>query len=182
MTGQHDPSGVSNQGLIRDRPRLCSPLSCWWASRPLPVGGQESPQSSALTGPADSARVAKGNRKAAKRAAKEAEPAGEAPEGEELPSSERAGLPESDPARRREAPLARLIVTGAITRFGGEDRTIGGAGILKKALGGIGISRRRTIVELTAHVLDAVTGEVLLSLTGFGMSRKGGGLVAVGGT
>lgn len=75
-----------------------------------------------------------------------------------------------------------MIVTGAITRFGGEDRTIGGAGILKKALGGIGISRRRTIVELTAHVLDAVTGEVLLSLTGFGMSRKGGGLVAVGRT
>lgn len=43
------------------------------ASRPLPVGGQESPQSSAPTGPADSARAAKGNREAAKRAAKEAE-------------------------------------------------------------------------------------------------------------
>ncbi len=77
---------------------------------------------------------------------------------------------------------ARLILTGSITRFGGEDQVIAGAGLLKKALGGVGVARKRTVVELTAKVLDAATGEVLLSITGFGMSRKGGGLVAVGGT
>ena len=81
-----------------------------------------------------------------------------------------------------EALRSRLIVTGSITRFGGEDHTIGGGGILKKVLGGIGASKKRTVVGLTAQVLDAATGEVLLSVTGFGMSRKGGGLIVVGGT
>jgi hypothetical protein len=81
-----------------------------------------------------------------------------------------------------EALRSRLIVTGSITRFGGEDHTIGGGGIFKKALGGIGLSKKRTVVGLTAQVLDAATGEVLLSVTGFGMSRKGGGLVVLGGT
>ena len=88
-------------------------------------------------------------------------PAGNGPEGETRP--------------------ARLLVTGSITRFGGEDHVVGSGGILKKFLGGIGISTKRTVVGLTAQVVDASTGEVLLSFTGFGMSRKGGGLVAVGG-
>ena len=77
-------------------------------------------------------------------------------------------------------PTGRLV-TGSITRFGGEDRVIGGAGLFKKLLGGIGLSKKRTVVELTAQVLDAATGEILLSITGFGMSRKGGGLVVIGG-
>ena len=107
-------------------------------------------------------------------------PVGDAPEN--LALSERAEPLDSAPLPRRKTPRPQLTVTGSITRFGGEDRTIGGGGLLKKALGGIGLSRKRTVVELTAQVLDAATGEVLLSITGFGVSRKGGGLVAVGGT
>ena len=65
----------------------------------------------------------------------------------------------------------RYIITGSITKFGGEDKGKGGS------LHGIhvGVGRAKTEVSLTARLVDTTTGEVLLAAKGEGVSKKGGG-------
>ena len=65
----------------------------------------------------------------------------------------------------------RYIITGSITKFGGEDKAKGGRikGI------GVGIGKAKTEVSLTARLVDTTTGEVLLAAKGEGVSKKGGG-------
>jgi curli biogenesis system outer membrane secretion channel CsgG len=80
------------------------------------------------------------------------------------------------------APLlqARYIITGSVTRFGTEERRgLGGLGG-GFGLGALGIKRPKTQVALTARVIDATTGEIMASMTGTGVSTKGGA-VLVGG-
>jgi curli biogenesis system outer membrane secretion channel CsgG len=106
--------------------------------------------------------------------------------GSALAEQDLAAGPRADPrapkvARTRKVQAAQFILTGSITKFGSDDKVIGGGGLLKGALGGIGLSKKKTIVEITAQILDASTGEVILSLVGHGVSRKGGGLVIGGG-
>jgi curli biogenesis system outer membrane secretion channel CsgG len=75
----------------------------------------------------------------------------------------------------------RYIISGSITKFGGEEKTIGGGGIIKGPLGGLGLKKAKTYVTLTARMIDATTGEVLVSAKGEGLSTKGGGIAVVGG-
>jgi len=65
----------------------------------------------------------------------------------------------------------RYIITGSITKFGGEDKGKGGS------LHGIhvGVGKAKTEVSLTARLVDTTTGEVLLAAKGEGVSKKGGG-------
>jgi curli biogenesis system outer membrane secretion channel CsgG len=65
----------------------------------------------------------------------------------------------------------RYIITGSITKFGGEDNKKGGRlrGI------GIGIGKAKTEVAVTARLIDTTTGEVVLAAKGEGLSKKGGG-------
>jgi curli biogenesis system outer membrane secretion channel CsgG len=65
----------------------------------------------------------------------------------------------------------RYIITGSITKFGGEDKGKGGS------LKGIrlGIGKAKTEVNLTARLIDTTTGEVVLAAKGEGVSKKGGG-------
>ncbi len=65
----------------------------------------------------------------------------------------------------------RYIITGSITKFGGEDKGKGGS------LKGIhvGVGKAKTEVSLTARLVDTTTGEVLLAAKGEGVSKKGGG-------
>ena len=65
----------------------------------------------------------------------------------------------------------RYIITGSITKFGGEDKKQGGSikGI------GVGLGKAKTEVTVTARMVDTSTGEVLLSAKGEGVSKKGGG-------
>jgi curli biogenesis system outer membrane secretion channel CsgG len=65
----------------------------------------------------------------------------------------------------------RYIITGSITKFGGEDKGKGGS------LHGIhvGVGKAKTEVSLTARLVDTSTGEVLLAAKGEGVSKKGGG-------
>src|SRR6185295_3297576 len=65
----------------------------------------------------------------------------------------------------------RYIVTGSITKFGGEKKDQG------VRLGGIGVGlgRAKTEVSITARLVDTSTGEVMLSVKGNGTSKKGGG-------
>jgi curli biogenesis system outer membrane secretion channel CsgG len=75
----------------------------------------------------------------------------------------------------------RYIISGSITKFGGEEKRIGGAGIVKGPLGGLGVKKAKTYVTLTARVIDATTGEILVSAKGEGISKKGGGIALGGG-
>ena len=65
----------------------------------------------------------------------------------------------------------RYIITGSITKFGGEQKGQGGhiKGI------GVGLGKAKTEVTVTARMVDTTTGEVLLSAKGEGVSKKGGG-------
>jgi len=96
---------------------------------------------------------------------------------QDLAAGGRADPRAGEVAKIRKVQAAQFILTGAITKFGNDDNTVGGGGLLKGVLGGIGIAKKKTIVEITAQLLDASTSEVILSLTGRGVSRKGGGLV-----
>jgi len=65
----------------------------------------------------------------------------------------------------------RYVITGSITKFGGEDKGKGGS------LKGIhvGLGKAKTEVTVTARMVDTTTGEVLLAAKGEGVSKKGGG-------
>lgn len=65
----------------------------------------------------------------------------------------------------------RYVITGSITKFGGEQK--GQGGTLKGI--GIGIGKAKTEVALTARLVDTTTGEVMISAKGLGVSKKGGG-------
>ena len=70
----------------------------------------------------------------------------------------------------------RYIIAGSITKFGGEEKSYGGGGLIKGKLGGLGLKKAKTEVTLTARMIDTTTGEILLSAKGEGLSTKGGGL------
>jgi curli biogenesis system outer membrane secretion channel CsgG len=65
----------------------------------------------------------------------------------------------------------RYIITGSITKFGGEDKAKGGS--IKGIHVGRGGSKQE--VSLTARLVDTSTGEVVLAAKGEGTSKKGGG-------
>ncbi len=85
----------------------------------------------------------------------------------------------SDRADPSAAKLARIgkvlgvkyIIAGSITKFSTEKR---GGGLRVKGIG-LGGSRAKSEVALTARVIDATTGEIMLSAKGLGESSKGGG-------
>jgi curli biogenesis system outer membrane secretion channel CsgG len=70
----------------------------------------------------------------------------------------------------------RYIIAGSITKFGGEEKNYGGGGLMKGKLGGLGLKKAKTEVNLSARLIDTSTGEVVVSATGEGVSKKGGGL------
>ena len=82
----------------------------------------------------------------------------------------------ADPGAAKLSKLGKVlgvkyIITGSITKFGGEDKKQGGSihGI------GVGVGKAKTEVTVTARMVDTSTGEVLLSAKGEGVSKKGGG-------
>lgn len=72
------------------------------------------------------------------------------------------------------------IVIGDITAFGNEDKNYGGGGgggtgwWNKGGAGSLGIKKSKTIVEITARLVDVNTGEILASVTGHGEVQKSG--------
>jgi curli biogenesis system outer membrane secretion channel CsgG len=82
----------------------------------------------------------------------------------------------ADPGAAKLSKLGKVlgvkyIITGSITKFGGEQKGQGGhiKGI------GVGLGKAKTEVTVTARMVDTTTGEVLLSAKGEGVSKKGGG-------
>ena len=91
----------------------------------------------------------------------------------------------ADPSAAKLAKVGKVlgvkyIIAGSITKFGGEEKNYGGGGLVKGKLGGLGLKKAKTEVALTARMIDATTGEIMLSAKGEGISTKGGG-ISVGG-
>ncbi len=76
------------------------------------------------------------------------------------------------------------IIVGDITTFGNDDKHIGAGGgggtwYGRGGVGGLGINKNKTIVEITARIVNVNTGEILASVTGHGEVEKKG--LAAGG-
>ncbi len=65
----------------------------------------------------------------------------------------------------------RYILAGSITKFATESR---GGGVRVKGIG-LGGKKAKSEVALTGRVIDATTGEIMISAKGLGESSKGGG-------
>jgi curli biogenesis system outer membrane secretion channel CsgG len=83
----------------------------------------------------------------------------------------------ADPGAAKLSKLGKVlgvkyIITGSITKYGGEQNDKGGS--LKGVH--VGLGKAKTEVGLTARMIDTTTGEVLLSAKGIGVSKKGGGM------
>lgn len=93
----------------------------------------------------------------------------------------------ADPNQRNIVHQAKLLgaqymLTGAITQMGFErnQKGVGVGGLGIPGLGAIGKRDDKTRVSLTARLVDTSTGEIVLAVTGEGVSTKGGGLVLGG--
>jgi curli biogenesis system outer membrane secretion channel CsgG len=68
------------------------------------------------------------------------------------------------------------IVIGSITQFGRDDQHTnvggGGYGLGKFGLGGVGTSKAKAVVGITARIINVSTGEILASATGKGESTR----------
>ena len=77
----------------------------------------------------------------------------------------------------------RYVIAGSITKFGSESKSYG-AGAMGAALGPIGMlgfKKAKTEVDLTARLIDTTTGEIVASVQGHGISKKGGGVTVAAG-
>jgi curli biogenesis system outer membrane secretion channel CsgG len=82
----------------------------------------------------------------------------------------------ADPSAAKLAKVGKVlgvkyILAGSITKFATESR---GAGVRVKGIG-LGGKKAKSEVALTARVIDATTGEIMISAKGLGESSKGGG-------
>ena len=75
---------------------------------------------------------------------------------------------------------AQFILTGSVTRFGFEERNVGGLLATVATMGMVGYKQHKTEVALTARVINAATGEIVASMSADGASGKGGGLRVFG--
>ncbi len=82
----------------------------------------------------------------------------------------------ADPSAAKLAKIGKVlgvkyIIAGSITKFSTEQR---GGGVRVHGIG-IGGSKGKSEVNLTARVIDATTGEIMVSAKGHGESNKGAG-------
>jgi curli biogenesis system outer membrane secretion channel CsgG len=75
---------------------------------------------------------------------------------------------------------AQFIVTGSVTKFGFEEHNYGGLAASVATMGLLNYKQHKTEVTLTARVINAATGEIVASMSGEGVSKKGGGLRVAG--
>ncbi|QNI33784.1 curli production assembly protein CsgG [Alloacidobacterium dinghuense] len=78
------------------------------------------------------------------------------------------------------------VITGDITQFGRDDQNKNIGGMLGKwgsgyGLGGVGTSKSKAEVAITARMIDVNTGEILASASGKGESARSGAMLSGGG-
>ena len=95
---------------------------------------------------------------------------------QDLAASHRA-----DPSAKQTASIgkvlgAKVLITGSITKFGGEESNVGGAAgaAAGKYFGGAGAKNTTATVALTVRAVDATTSEVLASVKGEAKSSRKG--------
>jgi len=91
----------------------------------------------------------------------------------------------ADPSAAKLAQVGKVlgvkyIISGSITKFATSDKKYGGGGLIGGKLGGLGLKKAKSEVTVTARMIDATTGEIMLSAKGEGISNKGGGLTVGG--
>jgi len=69
------------------------------------------------------------------------------------------------------------IIIGSITQFGRDDKNtkVGGGGYSgwTHGIGGVGVSKAKAVVGITARMVNVNTGEILAAVTGTGESERG---------
>lgn len=77
------------------------------------------------------------------------------------------------------------IIIGSITQFGRDDQHTnvggGGYGLGKFGLGGVGTSKSKAVVAVSARVINTSTAEIMAAVTGKGESSRGGTSLIGGG-
>jgi curli biogenesis system outer membrane secretion channel CsgG len=77
------------------------------------------------------------------------------------------------------------IIIGSITQFGRDDQHTnvggGGYGLGKFGLGGVGTSKAKAVVAVSARMVNTSTGEILAAVTGQGESTRSGTTLLGGG-
>ncbi len=77
------------------------------------------------------------------------------------------------------------IIIGSITQFGRDDKhtNVGGGGYSgwTHGIGGVGVSKAKAIVGVSARLVNVNTGEILAAVTGMGESERGGTSLLGGG-
>ena len=71
-------------------------------------------------------------------------------------------------------------MSGSVTRFGFEERNVGGFAANFVTMGLVSVKQHKTDVVLTARIINAATGEIVASMTSEGVSGKGGGIRVLG--
>jgi curli biogenesis system outer membrane secretion channel CsgG len=102
-----------------------------------------------------------------------------------LANSNRADVTAREAAQLGKVLGAKILITGSITKFGSEERNIGGAGgsMAGRFLGGAGAKNTTATVALTVRAIDSSTSEILASVKGEAKSSRKGLLLggAIGG-
>jgi curli biogenesis system outer membrane secretion channel CsgG len=91
----------------------------------------------------------------------------------------------ADPSAAKLAKVGKVlgvkyIIAGSITKFATSDKKYSTGGLGGGVIGGFGLKKSKSEVTITLRMIDATTGEIMLSAKGEGVSTKGGG-VSVGG-
>jgi curli biogenesis system outer membrane secretion channel CsgG len=90
---------------------------------------------------------------------------------QDFAASDRADPSAAKLAKMGKVLGVRYILAGSITKFSTESR---GGGVRVKGIG-LGGKKAKSEVALTARLIDATTGEIMISAKGLGESSKGGG-------
>ncbi|MEO7191193.1 MAG: CsgG/HfaB family protein [Vicinamibacterales bacterium] len=102
-----------------------------------------------------------------------------------LANSNRADVSAKQAASLGKVLGANMLITGSVTKFGSEEKNVGGAAgsVAGRFMGGAGAKNTTANVALTIRVIDASTSEILASVKAEGKSNRKGLLLgtAIGG-
>ena len=100
-------------------------------------------------------------------------------------NSDRADPEAGKVAKLGKALGVKFLIVGSITKFGTENKKTGvGGGMFgggKFGIGGVGTSKGKAVVAITARVIDTSTGEIMASAKGEGVSSRSGLMLGGGG-
>ena len=96
-----------------------------------------------------------------------------------LANSNRADVSAREAATIGKVLGAKILLTGSITKFGSEERNVGGTAgsIAGRFVGGAGANNTTATVAITVRAVDATTSEILASVKTEGKSNRRGVLL-----